>query len=87
VARDREPAPHRRRHLRDQGRVSRSGRTFAAQAVPSFRLYLAGQAVSLTGTWMQVVAQPSPAMTCPQHATVHHQAGLSVRLTVGFADR
>lgn len=30
---------------------------FAALAVPNFRLYLAGQAVSLTGTWMQVVAQ------------------------------
>jgi hypothetical protein len=26
-------------------------------AVPNFRLYLAGQAVSLVGTWMQVVAQ------------------------------
>jgi len=30
---------------------------FAALAVPNFRLYLAGQAVSLPGTWMQVVAQ------------------------------
>ncbi len=30
---------------------------FAALAVPNFPLYLAGQAVSLTGTWMQVVAQ------------------------------
>ena len=30
---------------------------FAALAVPNFRLYLAGQSVSLTGTWMQVVAQ------------------------------
>jgi MFS family permease len=29
----------------------------AALAVPNFRLYLAGQAVSLPGTWMQVVAQ------------------------------
>ena len=30
---------------------------FAALAVPNFRLYFAGQAVSLVGTWMQVVAQ------------------------------
>ena len=30
---------------------------FAALAVPNFPLYLAGQAVGLTGTWMQVVAQ------------------------------
>jgi MFS family permease len=29
----------------------------AALAVPNFRRYLAGQAVSLPGTWMQVVAQ------------------------------
>jgi len=29
----------------------------ASLAVPNFRLYLAGQAVSLPGTWMQVVAQ------------------------------
>jgi len=35
----------------------RSGRVFAALAVPNFRLYFAGQAVSLAGTWMQVVAQ------------------------------
>jgi MFS family permease len=30
---------------------------FAALTVPNFRLYFAGQAVSLVGTWMQVVAQ------------------------------
>ncbi len=30
---------------------------FAALVVPNFRLYLAGQSVSLPGTWMQVVAQ------------------------------
>ena len=34
-----------------------AGRVFAALAVPNFRLYFAGQAVSLVGTWMQVVAQ------------------------------
>ncbi len=31
--------------------------TFAALAVPNFRRYLSGQAVSLVGTWMQTVAQ------------------------------
>lgn len=35
----------------------RAGRVFTALAVPNFRLYFAGQAVSLVGTWMQVVAQ------------------------------
>ena len=30
---------------------------FAAFAVPNFRLYFVGQAVSLSGTWMQGVAQ------------------------------
>ena len=57
MARDREQALHRHPRLRGQGRVPRSGRMFAALAVPNFRLYLAGQSVSLTGTWMQVVAQ------------------------------
>jgi MFS family permease len=33
------------------------GRVFAALGVRNFRLYFAGQAVSLAGTWMQVVAQ------------------------------
>jgi MFS family permease len=32
-------------------------RAFASLSVPNFRLYLAGQSVSLPGTWMQVVAQ------------------------------
>jgi V8-like Glu-specific endopeptidase len=57
VARDREPALHRHPRLPGQGRVPRPGTMFAALAVPNFRLYLAGQAISLTGTWMQVVAQ------------------------------
>ncbi|MFC5958648.1 MFS transporter [Streptomyces pratens] len=36
----------------------RGGReTFAALRVPNFRLYFAGQSVSLVGTWMQAVAQ------------------------------
>ncbi len=32
------------------------GRTFASLAVPNYRKFFAGQAVSLTGTWMQSVA-------------------------------
>ena len=39
-------------------RVMRAGRiTFAALSVPNYRRYYAGQAVSLTGTWMQMTAQ------------------------------
>ena len=39
-------------------RVLNVGRTtFAALAVPNYRLYYGGQAVSLTGTWMQMTAQ------------------------------
>jgi MFS family permease len=39
-------------------RVVRAGRlTFASLAVPNYRRYYAGQAVSLTGTWMQMTAQ------------------------------
>ncbi len=34
-----------------------TGDTFAALATPNYRRYFAGQAVSLTGTWMQTVAQ------------------------------
>ena len=44
-------------HERRRAPGPRSGRVFAALAVPNFRLYFAGQAVSLVGTWMQVVAQ------------------------------
>jgi MFS family permease len=32
-------------------------RTFAALAIPNYRRYYAGQAVSLVGTWMQTIAQ------------------------------
>jgi MFS family permease len=36
-------------------RVSRT--TFAALSVPNYRLYIGGQSLSLTGTWMQLAAQ------------------------------
>ncbi|HVB41453.1 MAG TPA: MFS transporter [Streptosporangiaceae bacterium] len=42
-------------HEPGQGR--QLSRTFSALVVPNFRLYVAGQAVSLPGTWMQAVAQ------------------------------
>ena len=55
---DREQAGDRRgRGSREPGPGPRSGRVFAALAVPNFRRYFAGQAVSLVGTWMQSVAQ------------------------------
>ena len=39
-------------------RVVRVGRaTFASFSVPNYRRYYAGQAISLTGTWMQMTAQ------------------------------
>jgi MFS family permease len=39
-------------------RVRRAGRlTFAALSVPNYRRYYAGQAISLSGTWMQMTAQ------------------------------
>jgi MFS family permease len=38
--------------------VRRTSRvTFAALAVPNYRRYISGQAVSLIGTWMQMIAQ------------------------------
>ncbi len=73
MARDRKPARHRHRHLCDRGRFPRSGQMFAALAVPNFPLYLAGQAVSLTGTWMAPgpgrppitpAPEPSPPPAC-----------------------
>jgi MFS family permease len=39
-------------------RVVKAGRiTFAALAVPNYRRYLSGQAISMIGTWMQMTAQ------------------------------
>jgi MFS family permease len=48
-------------------RVSRT--TFAAMAVPNYRLYLAGQATSLVGTWMQMAAQSWLVLTLTHSAT------------------
>jgi MFS family permease len=48
-------------------RVSRT--TFAALEVPNYRLYLAGQATSLVGTWMQMAAQSWLVYTLTHSAT------------------
>jgi MFS family permease len=42
---------------RSNGSAPPSGGTFAALAVPNFRRYFTGQAVSLIGTWTETVAQ------------------------------
>src|SRR6185369_9865180 len=39
-------------------RIGWAGRTFHSLRVRNFRLYIAGQAVSTAGTWMQLVAAP-----------------------------
>src|SRR5438552_18110099 len=49
-------APRIRRAWMASARNAR-GVTFAALSVPNYRRYYAGQAVSLTGTWMQLIAQ------------------------------
>jgi MFS family permease len=43
--------------------------TFAALAVPNYRRYVMGQAVSLTGTWMQMTAQSWLVLTLTHSAT------------------
>jgi MFS family permease len=51
-------------------RVIRAGRvTFAALSVPNYRLYFAGQATSLAGTWMQMTAQAWLVLTLTHSST------------------
>ena len=51
-------------------RVLRVGRTtFAALAVPNYRRYYSGQAVSLIGTWMQMTAQSWLVLTLTHSST------------------
>ena len=33
------------------------GRTFASLSVPNYRRYFTGQVVSISGNWMQIVAE------------------------------
>jgi MFS family permease len=52
-------------------RVARAGRmTFAALAVPNYRTYMSGQAVSLIGTWMQMTAQSWLVLTLTHSSTM-----------------
>src|SRR5437588_1836352 len=51
-------------------RVRRAGRlTFAALAVPNYRRYYIGQAISLCGTWMQMTAQAWLVLSLTHSAT------------------
>jgi MFS family permease len=51
-------------------RVLRAGRiTFAALAVPNYRRYYGGQAISLMGTWMQMTAQGWLVLTLTHSST------------------
>ncbi|HTU79906.1 MAG TPA: MFS transporter [Solirubrobacteraceae bacterium] len=53
------------RRLRGVGAV-----TFAALAVPNYRRYIAGQSVSLIGTWMQMAAQSWLVLSITRSATL-----------------
>ncbi len=51
-------------------RVMKAGRvTFAALSVPNYRRYYYGQAISLTGTWMQMTAQSWLVLTLTHSST------------------
>ena len=51
-------------------RLRRASRTtFAALAVPNYRLYIGGQSISLAGTWMQMAAQSWLVLTLTHSAT------------------
>ena len=52
------------KRARAAGRV-----TFAALSVPNYRRYISGQAVSLSGTWMQMAAQSWLVLTLSGSAT------------------
>jgi MFS family permease len=45
------------------------GTTFAALSVPNYRRYYAGQAISLSGTWMQMTAQAWLVLTLTHSST------------------
>jgi MFS family permease len=56
--------------LTTTGSASSSGGTFAALAVPNFRRYLGGQAVSLIGTWTETLAQALLVLNLSHSGTV-----------------
>ena len=43
--------------------------TFASLAIPNYRRYISGQAISLVGTWMQMAAQSWLVLTLTGSAT------------------
>jgi MFS family permease len=52
-------------------RVKKAGRvTFAALAVPNYRRYVSGQAISLIGTWMQMTGQAWLVLTLTHSSTM-----------------
>jgi MFS family permease len=53
-------------------------RTFSSLSVRNFRLFLSGQLVSLTGTWMQRVAQDWLVLR------ISHNSGTAIGLTTGL---
>lgn len=54
--------------LNPLGRATQT--TFAALAVPNYRRYASGQAISLVGTWMQITAQAWLVLTLTHSAVV-----------------
>jgi MFS family permease len=48
---------------------SAARRTFSSLAVPNYRLYFAGQSISVIGTWMQMTAQAWLVLTLTHSAT------------------
>src|ERR1700742_3480077 len=53
------------------------GKTFSSLKVPNYRLYFAGQSISLVGTWMQMTAQSWLVLTLTHSST---DLGLAVAL-------
>ena len=53
----------------DAGPASAGRTTFAALAVPNYRRYFGGQAISLIGTWMQMTAQSWLVLTLTHSST------------------
>src|ERR1700744_3696211 len=53
------------------------GKTFSSLRVPNYRLYFAGQSISLVGTWMQMTAQSWLVLTLTHSSTA---LGLTVAL-------
>jgi MFS family permease len=59
----------RARRVREGAAEGFGKTTFAALAVPNYRLYVGGQSVSLIGTWMQMTAQSWLVFTLTHSAT------------------